>query len=301
MPYLFCESPLATGREIRYNGHMQINGAAPAGAPSAGEDTPMPNTKLTKEKLSVHFHYGKMIYVLIIVVAMLIGNLTYTMSAYHAPNERRIDIELIGNYADTSTPGALEAAAHLLAAGQEAERVRDAAQGIDTAAGDYEAPLQELTFLSLQYDPESSSEDNYYAAQKYMVMLAAQEGDIYVLSRSLMVQLAEQNTLVPLDDYIASGVIDPGDRQLGRVTFDEVDDNGLSTGVQHVYALQAETLTGMFDTLSYDPTGKYLAIVAFSQNQDTAAAVLQEMIDMFEPDEAETDGSEAAETAEAAQ
>ena len=82
---------------------------------------------------------------------------------------------------------------------------------------------------------------------------------------------------------------------------DEVDDNGLSTGVQHVYALQAETLTGMFDTLSYDPTGKYLAIVAFSQNQDTAAAVLQEMIDMFEPDEAETDGSEAAETAEAAQ
>ena len=205
MPYLFCESPLATGREIRYNGHMQINGAAPAGAPSAGEDTPMPNTKLTKEKLSVHFHYGKMIYVLIIVVAMLIGNLTYTMSAYHAPNERRIDIELIGNYADTSTPGALEAAAHLLAAGQEAERVRDAAQGIDTAAGDYEAPLQ------------------------------------------------------------------------------------------------AETLTGMFDTLSYDPTGKYLAIVAFSQNQDTAAAVLQEMIDMFEPDEAETDGSEAAETAEAAQ
>ncbi|MBO4297249.1 MAG: hypothetical protein J5602_13975 [Clostridia bacterium] len=256
----------------------------------------MPNTKLTKEKLSVHFQYGKMIYVVIIVVAALIGNLTYTMTAYHAPNERRIDIELIGLYADPSSEAATEAAARLLAAGQESERARDAARGVDTAAADYEAPLQELQFLSLQYDPESSSEESYYAAQKYMVMLAAQEGDIYVLSRSLMVQLADQGTLVPLDDYIESGVIDPGDRQLGRVTFDEVDDNGLATGEQHVYALQASTLTGMYSTLSYDPTDKYLAIVAFSQNQDTAAAVLQEMIDMFEPDEAVEE-----ETAEAAQ
>ncbi len=247
----------------------------------------MPNTKLTKEKLSVHFHYGKMLYAVIIAVALMIGNLTYTMTAYHAPNERRIDIELIGNYADTSTSAALESAAHLLAVGQDWERGRDAAQGVDTAAGNYEPALQEVQFLSLQYDPESSSEDNYYAAQKYMVILAAQEGDIYVLSRTLMVQLAEQNTLLPLDDYIDAGVIDPGDRQLGRVTFDEVDDNGISTGVQHVYALQADTLTGMIDALAYDPTGKYLAIVAFSQNPDTAAAVLQEMIDMYEPEKTE--------------
>ena len=259
----------------------------------------MPNTKLTKEKLSVHFHYGKYIYIVIIAVAMLVGNFTYTITAYRAPNERRIDIELIGSYADPSTPAAQEAAAHLLSVGQAAERARDAAQGVDVDAADYEAPLQELTFLSLQYDPESNSEESYYAAQKYMVTLAAQEGDIYVLSRSLMAQLAEQNTLVPLDDYIASGVIDPGDRQLGRVTFDEVDDDGIATGVQHVYALQAGTLEGMYQTLNYDPYEKYIAIVAFSRNPDTAAAVVQEMINMFETVEPAED-AESEKTVEAA-
>ena len=132
-----------------------------------------------------------------------------------------------------------------------------------------------------------------------MVTLAAQEGDIYVLSRSLMAQLAEQNTLVPLDDYIASGVIDPGDRQLGRVTFDEVDDDGIATGVQHVYALQAGTLEGMYQTLNYDPYEKYIAIVAFSRNPDTAAAVVQEMINMFETVEPAED-AESEKTVEAA-
>jgi len=247
----------------------------------------MPNTKLTREKLSVHFHYSKLIYVVVIIVAAMVGNLAYTMTAYHAPNERRIDIELIGGYADPSGEGAAQAVDALLAAGRTWERARDAELGVDTAAADYEAPLQELQFLSLQYDPESSSEENYYASQKYMVTLAAQEGDIYVLPRTLMVELAEQNTLVPLDDYIAGGIIDPGDRKLGRVTFDERDDDGNATGGQHIYALQADTLTGMREALNYEPEGKYLAIVQFSRNQDTAAVVLQEMLNLFEPDEAE--------------
>ncbi len=245
----------------------------------------MPDTKLTREKLSVHFHYGKYIYLVVIIAAAMIGNFAFTTTAYHAPNERRIDIELIGGYSDTSAEPVSEAADRLLERGQAWERARDEAAGVDTAAADYEPALQEVTFLSLQYDPESSSEESYYAAQKYMVTLAAQEGDIYVLPRVLMADLAEQNVLVPLDGYIADGVIDPGDRQLGRVTFDETDDDGNATGRQHIYALQAETLTGMFDALNYDPAGKYLAIVQFSRNPDTAAVVLQEMIDMFETGE----------------
>ncbi len=251
----------------------------------------MPNTKLTRDKLKNHFQYGKMIYLVILAVAALIGNLVFTITVYHAPNERRIDIELIGIYADASTPAAQEAQAHLLAAGQDWERARDAASGADQAEG-YEVPLQELDFLVLQYDPESSSEESYYAAQKFMVMLAAQEGDIYVLSRSLMTGLIEQNIFVPLDDYIASGALDPGDRNLGRVTFDAYDDEGNATGEQHIYALQVDTLTGMEDALAYNTENKYAVVMQFSQNQDTAVAVLQEMIDLFE---APAQATEAAE------
>ena len=244
----------------------------------------MPNTKLTAEKLKVHFHYSKMLYLVVVLVAAMIGSLVFTMTAYQPPNERKIDIELIGNYADTSMAGVKDVQNALLQAGQAFELERDGDLGL-TDDPKYEIPLQEVTFLSLQYDPESSSEDTYYASQKYMVTLAAQEGDIYVLTRLLMTDLADQGLLVPLDDYIAGGVIDPGDRELGKVTFDELDENGTATGEQKVYALQADTLTGLYDTLGYDPTGKFLCIVAFSRNQDTAAVVLQEMIDIFEPDE----------------
>ena len=257
----------------------------------------MPNTKLTRDRLINHFQYSKMLYLVIIVVAALIGNLAFSVTTYHAPNERRVDIELIGLYADTEKPSAREAAARLLAAGQDYERARDAAAGLDQAE-DYEIPLQELEFIALQYDPESSSEENYYAAQKFMVMLAAQEGDIYVLSRTLLLSMLEQNLLLPLDDYIASGALDPGERNLGRVTFDGYDDEGNATTDQHVYALQADTLTGLYDAASYDPEGKYLAVTSFSRNPDTAVAVMQGMINLFEAPAEETAGEAAPEAAQ---
>ena len=250
----------------------------------------MPNTKLTKEKLSVHFHYNKMVYLLIIILAAAVGNLAYTTTIYTAPNARRVDIELIGPYVDMNIDP--EVTDRLLAAGKNWERERDAAQGIDTSAADYEPALQELEVLKLNYNAEDFTEDNYYASQKFMVSMAAQEGDIFVLSRSLMTQLAEENVLVPLDKYIESGFLDPGDRQLGSVTFDEVDDDGVMTGEQHIYALQADSLTGMISAMGYDPRDKYLVIMCYSKNQDTAAAVMREMMTMFE---AEPSATEAAE------
>lgn len=244
----------------------------------------MPNTKLTREKLKVHFHYSRMIYLIVVVLAVLAGNLVYTMTEYRAPNERRVDIELVGAYADTSSQAARDALAQMLAAGQEAERIADAEQGIDTTAADYECALQEVQFLTVEYDDTSSnSESSYYGMQKYMVTLAAQEGDIYILSRRQLIELIEQNAIVPLDGYIERGVIDPGDRDLGNVTFDSYDDDEQATGERHIFALQASLMTGLGDVLSFDPEGKYMAIVRFSQNPDTAAAVMQEMIEIFEP------------------
>ena len=240
----------------------------------------MPNTELTKEKLSVHFHYSKWIYLAIVVVAAILGNIAYLATVYTAPNARRVDIELIGSFIDLGSDE--EIAEHLLAVGQDWERERDAGLGIDTSAGNYEPALQEVQFMKFTYDSEAFTEKDYYASQKFMVMVASQEGDIYVVSRPLMAQMAEENLLVPLDPYIESGLIVPGDYSLGSVTFDEVDDDGVMTGEQHVYALPADSLMGMIGQLGYDPRGKYLVIMSYSQNQDTAAAVMREMMDMFE-------------------
>ena len=254
----------------------------------------MPNTKLTREKLKNHFHYSRMIYAIVIIAAAMIGNLVFTVTEYRAPNANRVDIELVGIYSDTSGENCDVLEARLLEAGQNAERAADEAAGIDVGAADYRPALEVVQFLSLEYDDTSNDSDNYYALQKYMVTLAAQEGDIYFVSRNLMLQLIEDNTLVPLDGYIESGVIDPGDRELGKVTFDAYDDDGVATGERHIYGLQAGSLTKMYDELSYNPTDKYMVIMLFSQNQDTAAAVMNELINVFEPTQEELDAAEAA-------
>ena len=247
----------------------------------------MPKTKYSKEYLKNHFFYSRWVYLVVVLVALGAAEITFTVTRYQAPNARRVDIELLGGYADLSNTADAEKA--LLAAGQAYELARDEANGVDTSASDYEVPLQEVGIYNINYSGTVSDNDDYYAGQKYMVMLAAQEGDIYILSRRQLIELIEQNAVVPLDGYIERGVIDPGDRDLGNVTFDEYDDDEQTTGERHVYALQASSLTGMNDALSFNPEGKYMAIVRLSQNPDTAAAVMQEMIELFESpaDEAE--------------
>ena len=257
----------------------------------------MPNTKMTPEKFREHVYYHKFIYLAIVAAALMVGSILFTTTSYRAPNERRIDIELIGDYADTGSQTALEATEHLLEFGKAWETARDAAAGVDTESKDYEPALQELSAISLTYSDDGTGENDYYASQKYLVMLAAQEGDIYFVSRPRMVELIDNNIAVPLDDYIAQGVIDPGARSLGSVTFDERDDSGAATGAQHVYGLQAETMLGLAETFYYNPTNKYAVIVSFSKNQDTAAAILGEMLRLYdtEPEETAEDGAEAGE------
>ncbi len=251
----------------------------------------MPNTRMNKQKWTNHFQYNKWSYVLVLFLAYMVGDLLFTMTAYRPPNERKVEVELVGAYADIeAAAGQIQVA---LEAGQAYELARDQAAGIDTAAEDYEVPLQEVVFYSLNYDPEADDETSYYGAQKYMVTLAAQEGDIFILSRDLMDSLVEQGTVLDLKPYIEAGIIDPGERDLSRVTYPEYVEEGMEpTNNECVYALQAESLTGLMETMLFDVTDKYMVIMAYSKNPDTSAVVLQSLIDQFEKDvpEAAVDG-----------
>ncbi len=241
----------------------------------------MPNTKLSRQKLANHYHYSKYGYLLVALLAALAGDLLFTVTEYRAPNARRVDIELVAAYADTSQSQSYAQTA--LEAGIAYEIARDAAAGMDTLSEEYEPALQKVEFSSISYDPESSGEESYYGSQKYLVTLAAQEGDIFILSRSLMDELAQDGSLTDLTPYIESGLLNPGDRDLSRGTYPEfVEEGEPATGRECVYALPADSLTGLYSAMSYDVTGKYMVIIGYSQNPDTAAVVMQSLIDQFE-------------------
>ena len=100
----------------------------------------MPKTKYSKEYLKNHFFYSRWVYLVVVLVALGAAEITFTVTRYQAPNARRVDIELLGGYADLSNTADAEKA--LLAAGQAYELARDEANGVDTSASDYEVPLQ---------------------------------------------------------------------------------------------------------------------------------------------------------------
>ncbi len=216
----------------------------------------MPNTKLTKAKWQNHMQYGKIVYIVLALVAIFVADIAFTVTQYRPPNERKVDIELVVSSA--STEGFDTIAENALAVGQA-----------------FDETLEEVTFINIAYNPDDKSD--YYGAQKYMVMLAAQEGDIYILPYSLLEQLAGDGVLVPLEGYIEEGVIDAGDQDLAPMTFYEpVDEEGKASDAQHVYGISCEAWYGMMnEEILIDNRNLYACIMAFSKNQDTTAHVLQ--------------------------
>ncbi|NLG23973.1 MAG: hypothetical protein GX558_01350 [Clostridiales bacterium] len=254
----------------------------------------MPNTKITKKALGVHLHYGKWVYIGLAVGLFMLGDLLFTTTAYRAPDERKVDIELVSGY---SNPDALaELTAQLLLEGQAYETARDAdAYAAAAAAAEpgvthppYEPPLQEVNVYALNL---TGGSDDVYGWQKFTVMIAANEGDIYFVDKAVLDYMVTGGVALPLDDYIASGLIDPGDRDLAAVTFDEpVDEDQPATGVKHIYALQADPLYGLLGdgaNVIYDSRDKYMLITSYSGNPDTSAVVLNSMMQKLQTERPE--------------
>ncbi len=240
----------------------------------------MPNTKLTKERLRVHFQYGKVIYIAIAIVAVMLADVLFTVTAYRSPGERKVDIYLVSHNVDVTN--AAPYAQIALEAGQAYERERDAAAGIDVESASYKPTLEAVEFCGMEYD--AYSENAAYDQQRYMMTLAAQEGDIYIVSRGMLENMIADGLAVDLTPYIESGVINPGDRNLLKVTYPEYVPKGQpATGKECVYALQAESLNGLWDAFRYNyTTGVYMVLMSYSDNMDTSAAVMQSLIDQFE-------------------
>ena len=215
----------------------------------------MPDTRITKDRLKNHLHYGKWIYVLIAVVAWFAVDLVYTMTEYRPDRYHKVDVQLVGNsvYSDVG----LEAVA---------EKALDAVKPLDER-------LEAVNILNIAYSGDSSAD--IYGAQKYAVMLAAGEGSVYFINRTLLDNMVAQGGALPLDGYIESGALPKG----LAVTLPEADEDGNPTGTSHIYAVDVSGLGLMLsDDIGYDSRDKYAVIFASCVNPDTAVAVLNSLI-----------------------
>ena len=89
--------------------------------------------------------------------------------------------------------------------------------------------------------------------------------------------------LAPLDPFIESGLLPTEGVDLEQVTFDEpvLFEDEVPTGNRYVYALPAAKLLGLRKEVSYAVADKYIVIMAYSDNQDTAAAVIRALFEQY--------------------
>jgi len=225
----------------------------------------MPSTRMTKDKIKTHWHYHRWIYLLIALLSAFALNMLFTVTAYHPPRERRLDVQLVGMYANAEalTPFAEEA--------------------LETLP--FVSEVEEINFYAISLN----GDQDIYGQQKYMVMLGANEGDIYFIDRRNLEQLADMGALAPLDDYIERGILNPGERDLLAVTYPEPPpEEGVSSRGEHVYALQAEPMYALMDgDVQFDVRDKYMVLMGFSRNQENAALLMDYMMKTFEIPEPE--------------
>ena len=240
----------------------------------------MPNTKMTRDRMKNHFQYGKMIYIAIIIVTVMLADILYTATVYKAPSDRRIDIYLVSHNSDITEAAPYEQVA--LEAAHAFERERDADNGIDVNSNSYKPQIEEVNFVSLIYD--LYSEDGAYSQERFMLTLSTHEGDIYMVSRDVLEYFVQEGLAADLTSYIESGVINPGDRNLLKVTYPEFVAKGKpATGNMCIYALQIDTLSGLWDAFAFNYSlDMYMVLMDYSENKDVSAVVMQSMIDQFE-------------------
>lgn len=228
----------------------------------------MPNIKITKERIKNHLHYGKWVYLAIAVICWFLGDLLFTMTEYRPPDEREVTVEVVcANYVDQDA--LTSSAAWALAAGQA-----------------FDETLEKVEITAIAYSGDA--EKDIYGAQKFTVMVAAGQGDIYLLPKSLFAMLWAQGGIVPLDTYVETGILKTDGLDLSETTLgapvqpggpesEIVEDEA---GDKHLYGIPLTDLPGL-TAAGYPRETAYAVVMAYGKNPETSAFVLQNLIDQW--------------------
>ena len=218
-----------------------------------------------KADIKNHFQYRVWVYLVIAVIGWFAADLLYTVTEYRPPAERKVEFQLVqGGYMETEALEAL-VAPQALSDGQA-----------------YDETLEEVAFYSISYSGDGGQD--VYGAQKYVVMVAAQEGDVYVLPRVLFEQMHAQNGLMPLDELVAQGLIDTAGLDLSGCVrpepSDETDEEGAPlppSGEEHLYGLPASGIKGLKEA-GYATEDAFVVIMGYCKNPETTAVVLSSVM-----------------------
>ena len=209
----------------------------------------MADNRLTKKRLKNHFAYNWWKYALSAAVSVMLVSVVFAVTEYRPPDDKKVEFYVLNSYMDTETMQA-DFWPQLQAKKPEQEK---------------------LTVININLTDSS----NIYAPMQFSTYVAAQQGDLFLISRDEMLKITydgAQEALVELTDYLDSGVIDAAGLDLAQGTLDRGD------GTTAVYAIPADTLTGL-SQYGNDPKNSLLCIPMYTKNADSAAALIGLMLE----------------------
>ena len=187
-------------------------------------------TPLTTENLKHHFTYSWWKYVLCLAAGVFLVNLIFTVTAPRVPEDRRVDFYVYG-YADQTSLDAYM------------EKVRR-----------NEITDMESMTSSLYY------QDATYGPMQLAALVAAREGDLFLLPRDEFNSCSSSESFIPLEDdeelmsiFNEAGV----DLRRGWRTLPDSDET-------HLYGIPLDALPGL-NALCYADNG-FLSVTTYGGN-----------------------------------
>ena len=157
----------------------------------------MADNRLTKKRLKNHFAYNWWKYALSAAVSAMLVSIVFAVTAYRPPAEKKVELYVLNGYIDAET------------------FQRDFWPELQARKPEQE----ELTVLNINLTDSS----NIYAPMQFSTYVAAQQGDLFLISRDEMRRITAdgaQEALVELTGYLDSGVIDADGMDLKNGTLD---------------------------------------------------------------------------------
>lgn len=209
----------------------------------------MADNRLTKKKLKNHFAYNWWKYALSAALSVMLVSVLFAVTEYRPPDDKKVELYVLNDYIDTETFQ------------QDFWPLLQA-----------EKPEQEkLTVLNIDLTDGS----NIYAPMQFSTYVAAQQGDLFLISREEMLKITAdgaQDALLELTAYLDDGTIHADGVDLAKGTLDRGD------GTTAVYAIPADTLTGL-SRYNNNPQDSLLCIPMYTKNADSAAALIELMLE----------------------
>ena len=191
-------------------------------------------TPVTSVRLKQHLTYNWWKYLLIVLVAVGLVDLLYSVTAYRPPREKTVGFYIYGYMDEAGLTAYLD-------------QVRETEM----------ADVEEMKPLML-------TTDSAYGPMQLMTYLAAGEGDVYLLPREEFLNYAANGNLVPLeDDAELIALFDSAGISLQNGWRRETE-----TGETHLYGIPQDKLPGL-SQYAWAQDG-YLCMIITGANQDNA-------------------------------